>query len=160
MANINSSVKATPGSVNEGALQKREATIKFQDIIDAANAASSVDDDTITYTIPVEAGEEVVRVGVRLDEAFDDSGAGSTLTVVAGDGSDADGYITSAELHVDGTEISWVANTGALVVGGASARGKLYTSDDTIDILLTPSSYNLNELTQGKAVVTAYIAKF
>jgi len=157
MANIDAIVQSTPGSINEGALQKREYTFRFQDIIDAGTYA---DDDTYTAQIPVFAGEKVVNVGANLVTAFDDSGSGSTLTLVAGDGADADGYLTSAELHVDGTEISTVADTGAFVVGGSGARGKLYTSDDTIDIVLTSSSYNFGELTQGEAVVTAYVAKF
>lgn len=158
MANLTSTKQGTPGSINEGASFKREAVIDWSDIVSIGTFA---DNDTATFTIPVKAGEEIIRAGVKLVTAFDDSGSGDELNVEVGDGSDANGYITSAALHTDQSEISWVSDTGAYIVGGSGARGKLYTADDTVDILITPNvstgtDYSLNELTQGKFVVTVY----
>ena len=158
MANLTSTQQGTPGSINEGANFKREQVISWEDI-DAIGTFA--DNDTATFTIPVKAGEEIVRAGVKLVTAFDDSGGGDELNVEVGDGSDANGYITTAALHTDQTEITWVSDTGAYIVGGSGARGKLYVADDTIDILITPNvstgtDYSLNELTAGKFVVTVY----
>lgn len=164
MANITAS-KTTVGNsiaVNAGDIKIREMSIRAEDII---NAGTFTDGDTATFAIPVKAGEIVEAVTVSLKTAFDDSGAGGELNILVGDGSDADGFITTAQLHVDDTEISYVYNTGAYFVGEAgttdpanATNGKLYTADDTIDILLVPdvssaAAYSLEELTQGEVLV-------
>lgn len=156
MANITSTRSSSPGSVQEGANFKRQMVIDWTDIVALTIPA---DGDTVTFTIPVSAGEEVTRVGVRLVDAFDDSGGGDELNVEVGDGADANGYITTAALHTDQSEITWVSDTGAFITGGAANRGKLYVVDDTVDILITPdvstgTPYNLNELTEGNFIVT------
>lgn len=158
MANITSSKTVVGNSiaVNAGDIISRKLVISYSDIV---NAGTFADNDTVTFQIPVKAGEVVDNVGVKLVTAFDDSGSGDELNVEVGDGADPNGYITSAQLHVDATEISYVANTGALSIGGSGARGKLYTADDTVDILITPNvstgtDYSLDELTQGELVVT------
>jgi hypothetical protein len=61
MANLTSTKQGTPGSINEGASFKREQVIDFADI-DAIGTFA--DDDTATFTIPVRAGEEIIRAGV------------------------------------------------------------------------------------------------
>jgi hypothetical protein len=98
---------------------------------------------------------------VKLVTAFDDSGSGDDLTITIGDGDDADGYITAADIHTDATEISYVANTGALL---DNENGKVYTSADTVDILFSPDTdndapYSLNELTAGEVVIKLEIAQ-
>jgi len=158
MANIDSTKAAVLQSINEGASQGASMTITAKDI---RNAGTFADNDTATFKIAVDANTEVERVSAYLEQAFDDSGAGDELNVTVGDGADPDGYLTSAQLHTDDTPITSVANTGAFVVGGSGARGKVYTSDDTIDILITPNAstgtdYSLNELTQGKLIVKAW----
>jgi hypothetical protein len=155
MANQTVSKVARLKSINESALKVEELVINYYDLL---NGATFADNDTETLTIPVSAGEIVTDVKVSLNTAFDDSGAGDELNIEVGDGSDADGYITSAQLHADATEISYVANTGAYI---DNENGKLYTADDTIDVLLTPNvstgtDYNLDELTAGKVTVTVY----
>jgi hypothetical protein len=167
MANVTSTQAADPGSINEGASVRRTQIIDFSDIVAAGTYA---DNDTATFTIPVKAGEVVTRIGVKLETAFNDSGAGDELNVEVGDGSDANGYITTAALHTDQTEISIISTddatySGAYLNDGTTdntINGKLYTSDDTIDILLTPNvstgdDYSLNELTAGKVKVVAHI---
>jgi hypothetical protein len=166
MANVTATKAASAGSINEGASYKRSHDISWSDIV---NAGTYSDNDTATFTIPVKAGEVVEMVGVKLITAFNDSGSGDELNVEVGDGSDANGYITTAALHTDQTEIDYVFNTGAYFQGTDSAtettsnviNGKSYASDDTLDILITPNvstgtDYALSELTAGKFKVTVY----
>jgi hypothetical protein len=167
MANVTSTQAADPGSINEGASVRRTQIIDFSDIVAAGTFA---DNDTATFTIPVKAGEVVERIGVKLETAFNDSGGGDELNVEVGDGSDANGYITTAAIHTDQTEISIISTDDATYSGAYfndgttdnTINGKLYTSDDTIDILLTPNvstgtDYNLGELNAGKLKVVAHI---
>ena len=166
MANVTSSQQANPGSINEGASNRKEQIISFQNIVDAGTYS---DNDTATFTVPVEAGEVVTRIGVQLLEAFDDSGSGDELNVEVGDGSDANGYITSAPIHADQTEISIISTDDASYSGAYfndgttdnTINGKLYASADTIDILITPNvstgtDYALSELTAGKLKVVVH----
>lgn len=143
-----------------GSVFSETLNITATDIV-AQVGSSLADNATTTFTIPVKAGQVVDTVGVKLITAFDDSGSGDELDVSVGDGSDADGYITNADIHTDQTEITYVANTGAYVVGGSGARGKLYTADDTIDIVFTPNvstgtDYSLSELTAGELEVKVF----
>jgi len=169
MANVTSSKQASPGSTQAGASVIREQKIRFQDIIDAGTYS---DNDTATFTIPVLAGEVVTRVGVELVTAFDDSGAGDELNVEVGDGSDANGYITTAPIHTDQTEISIISTddatySGAYLNDGTTdntINGKLYATADTIDVLLTPNvstgtDYALSELTAGELRVVVHGVK-
>jgi len=155
MANIDVTKQETIEPIPASGSFKRELTIDFEDI---SGAGTYADNDTATFTIQVFAGELVKDVAVVAVTDFDDSGSGDELNVTVGDGADADGYIASAQLHADDTPITYVANTGALL---DNENGKVYTADDTIDILLTPNvstgtDYSLNELTQGKFVVKVW----
>lgn len=159
MANVNSTLGSSPGSVQEASGFRRQMVIDWQDVV-AAAIDSTTDADTVTFQMPVFAGEEVTHVGVKLVTAFNDSGGGDELDIIVGDGTDPNGYIETAALHVDQTEITYVSNTGDLVDANAEGDAtKLYVADDTIDMLLTPDGstgtpYNLNELTVGRAIVT------
>lgn len=136
------------------------------------NSGTYADSAAATFTIPVFAGEAVTAIGVKLIEAFDDSGTGSALNVEVGDGSDANGYITSAPIHVDQTEISVISTDNATYSGAYfndgttdnTINGKLYTSDDTIDVIITPAAtgnaYSLNELTAGELLVTVFLKSY
>ena len=128
-----------------------ELTISFEDF-SVANAGTLADDATKTFTYAIPAGSLVTKCSAKLVTAFDDSGSGDELNVEVGDGADPNGYLTSAALHTDQTEITYVANTGALL---DNENGKVYTAADTIDILFTPdvstgTDYSLNELTAGE----------
>jgi hypothetical protein len=155
MANVTSTKQAATLTANEAGLIKKEIVIDWEDINDAGTYA---DNDTATFTIDVKAGQMIKDVAVKLVTAFDDSGAGDELNVEVG-ATDVDGYIATAALHTDQTEISYVANTGALL---DNENGVVVTADDTIDILITPNvstgtDYSLNELTAGEFVVKAWI---
>jgi hypothetical protein len=126
-------------------------TITFEDF-SVANAGTLADRATKTFTYVIPAGSLVTKCSAHLVTAFDDSGSGDDLTITVGDGDDADGYLTAADIHTDATEITYVANTGALL---DNENGKVYTAADTIDILFSPDTdndapYSLNELTAGE----------
>ena len=127
-----------------------EFTISFEDF-SVANAGTLADRATKTFTYAIPAGSLVTKASARLVTAFNDSG-GDELDVIVGDGDDDNGYLTTAAVHVDQSEITYVANTGALL---DNENGKVYAAADTIDILFTPdastgTAYSLNELTAGE----------
>lgn len=126
-------------------------TITFEDF-SVANAGTLADRATKTFTYAIPAGSLVTKVSAHLVTAFNDSGSGDDLTLSVGDGSSAVGFLTAADIHVDATEITYVANTGAYI---DNENGKIYTTADTIDILFSPDTdndapYSLNELTTGE----------
>src|SRR6056300_2075100 len=105
MANLDIDDKGQVLSNNEvGRGWNFKRVIDFNDF--ATNGASESDDDTQTYQlIPLPVGAYVRDVMIFLNEAFDYTGSETTLTAVIGDTGDADGFVTSTELCVDGTEI-------------------------------------------------------
>jgi hypothetical protein len=132
-----------------------ELVIKYTDFTE------TTDDTAQTFTYAVKAGDMVTDVAARLRTAFNDSGGGDELDVIVGDGSGTTSYLTLALLHTDGTEITYVANTGAYI---DNENGKLYTGADTIDFKFTPNastgqSYNLAELTAGEIVFKMRIVR-
>ena len=137
MANI-TATKTTVGNsiaINSGDIKIRQMLVRA---IDIANAGTYATDDTVTFHIPVLAGEVVTDVSAHLVTAF--AGSGDQLNLIAGDGGDDNGYLETAALHVTQTEISYVWNTGDLFLGEAGTtdpenvtNGKLYLVDDTID---------------------------
>ncbi len=142
-------------SHQEGVARRTQMSITWEEIV---NGGTYADNDTCSFTIAVKAGTMVKDVAVKLVTAFDDSGGGDELNVEVGDGNDDNGYITSAALHTDQSEITYVANTGAL---SDNENGIVYTAADTIDILFTPNvstgtDYKLSELTAGEILVSVW----
>lgn len=139
-------------TLNESAFgMTDELVIDFNEF-SVAKAGVLADGATKTFTYAIPAGTMVTDVSAYLSTAFDDSGGGDELNVIVGDGSDDDGFLTSAALHVDQSEITYVANTGAYI---DNENSKVYTVADTIDIKFTPdistgTPYSLNELTAGQ----------
>ena len=126
-------------------------TITFEDF-SVANAGTLADRATKTFTYAIPAGSLVTKVSAHLVTAFNDSGSGDELDVIVGDGDDDNGYLQAAAVHVDQTEITYVANTGALL---DNENGVVYVGADTLDIKFTPdgstgNAYSLNELTAGE----------
>ena len=137
-----------------------EYTITYKDF-SVDNAGTLVDDATLAFTYTVPVGSQVRNVAAHLVTAFDDSGGGDELNFIVGDGTDDNGYLTTALVHTDEAEITYVANTGILL---DNENGKVYTTADTIDILFTPNAatgtpYSLNELTAGEIVFKFDIAQ-
>ncbi len=125
--------------------------VEWQDF-SVDNAGTLADNTAKTFTYVIPAGTAVVSASAYLIEAFNDSGGGDELNVIVGDGTDDDGFLASAALHDDQSQITYVWNTGAYL---DNENGKAYTTADTIDIKFTPNistgtDYSLNELTAGK----------
>lgn len=116
---------------------------------------------------PIPAGSIVEQVAIKLVTAFNDGGGGSYLNVTVGDTTDADGYITSWEIHTDqGNSTSQYVN-GAYLNDGTTdhtVNGKLYEGTaNTLKATFTPAAsggaYNLAETTAGQLKVYARIAE-
>ncbi|MFQ5592335.1 MAG: hypothetical protein ACE5HE_14330 [Phycisphaerae bacterium] len=109
-----------------------------------SRAITEDDTNTTVHAITVPAGSFVPPYGVTLyvAEVF----AGGTPSLDVGDGSDTDGWVDTTDVTettagcYSGTE----ANTGAY-----AATGKVYTAEDTIDVVVSAS------LTGGTAYVIA-----
>lgn len=132
------------------------------------NTAQTISSFAVTTNTAVEFVAMVLR---RPFDSGDTNYTGSTLITV-GDGSDADLFLTSTELNVDGTEvfiqypplpaytISYTVLTNSLTniyvnaitttpTGSALGR-KVYTANDTIDVVFTPNEEeSLSALTNG-----------
>tara|TARA_R110002051_G_scaffold272_1_gene1118 strand:+ start:281 stop:745 length:465 start_codon:yes stop_codon:yes gene_type:complete len=128
-----------------------ELIVDFNDF-SVANAGTLADNATYIVSYSVPAGTHLRNISANLTTAFDDSGSGDELNVSAGlTGGDVDGYLASAAIHVDMTEITTVVNTGALLDNENAVH---FASADTIDFLFTPNAstgtnYSLNELNAG-----------
>ena len=135
-------------------------TVDFTDF-SAQAAGTLADSATKSFDYVIPAGAIVQKVAFKLNTAFDDSGAGSQLTIKIGDDDTPAGYIGAAQIHVDSTEVTYAYNDGTyFTVGGNAntANGKLYTTaGKEFKLLFTPASggtaYSLNELTQGNITV-------
>ena len=141
-------------------------TIKSGDFA-AAVIGTKADDATHTIDYDIPQGAVVQKVAYKLNEAFDDSGSGISLTLTVGDDDAAAGYIGASQLHLDGTEVTYAYNDGSYFTAGGDANtvnGKLYTADGKeFKILFTPdatgTAYSLNELTQGSITVFIEMAR-
>lgn len=110
--------------------------------------------------IEIPAYGKVHDVTFYLEEAFD-GGATTTMTITIGDGTDADGYITSKVVHVDGTEVFSAQIDGAYfndVTTDNVINSKYYATADTLDVVFTATGANVDVLTQGKIHILARIS--
>jgi len=90
----------------------------------------AVADTDQTLTVSVEAGEAFRVVAFRLVETFEDQSdaALNDTKITIGDGGDADRFFTVTQVNENGTEV--------LYKSGALADPYIYTTTDTIDILV------------------------
>ena len=137
-------------SIQESAAGWTDEFVVTWDSFSIANIGVIADSTahTFQYTIPL--GSVVCNVGAELITAFDDSGGGAQLNVIVGDPGDDNGFLTTAALHTDQTEITKVVNTGTLI----ATATKAYAAASTIDVKFSISgaAYTVNELTSGKVV--------
>jgi hypothetical protein len=137
------------------------------DYTDFLGVTSASDNDTVTiscFNIP--AYSVVESVGFRLVTAFDDSGGGTSGTIILGDEDNDDGFELSRVIHVDATEVFMGFNTGAYFIGTGSGdaettsnviKGKAYTAAKTVKAVFTPAGYKMEESTAGKIILLARI---
>ncbi len=156
-------------TVNEAGSQTFTDSITIKSTDFAAAVIGTKADDathTVSYTIP--QGAIVQKVAFKLNEAFDDSGAGQSLTITAGDTDTAAGYIGAAQIHLDNVEVTYAFNDGTYFTAGGdgnTVNGKLYTAaGKEFKLLFTPaagsgSAYSLNELNAGSITVFFEMAR-
>jgi hypothetical protein len=82
----------------------------------------------------VNAGERVIWASARVQIA---AAAATDTTVTLGDGASAAGYIAAIDLEATAAG-TLVGGAGALL---ASSGGKLYTADDTVDVVYAGTTY-------------------
>lgn len=92
--------------------------------------------DVAIFNVP--AGTRVLEIKAEVTEVWDGDAA-----ITIGDGTDADGYMTDAEINT-----AAVGFRSSLKGAQPLAAGKLYTADDTIDLDVTSTTG-----TTGKVIV-------
>lgn len=108
----------------------------------------------------VHRGTLIGSVSVRVNTAFD----GTTPTASIGDDGAAEGFVTEADLNIGagGSGAGLFNGTGQYLctkhTTGPNANGKLYTEDDTIELVYTGVAPDGgNEVTQGAlSVIVTY----
>ena len=104
-----------------------------------AKKGSNLAATDVIQAITVKAGEMVIGCSAKIITA-----CSAAMTATIGDGDDADGYVTSVSLN--GTAGTVTSTTGALLQSGASTyaitQGKVYSADDTIDLVLGGTAAN------------------
>jgi hypothetical protein len=104
------------------------------EIREAIFQPTAVGSDQTKALFQVRKGERVIAASAR---ALIAAAASTDTTMTLGDGADPDGYIAAIDLE---------ATTAGTLVGGAGALlnqsgGKLYTADDTVDVVYAGTTY-------------------
>ena len=141
MANVNMTPAA--GASNYPDLEKPVAfyeKIRRIDMADAyAKKGSNLAATDVIQAVTVKAGEMVCSVSAKIITA-----CSAAMTATIGDGDDPDGYVTSVALN--GTASTVTSTVGALLQSGvtpfAITQGKVYSADDTIDLVLGGTAAN------------------
>lgn len=93
----------------------------------------------VIKAVTVKAGEMVIGCSAKIITA-----CSAAMTATIGDGDDPDGYVTSVSLN--GTAGTVTSTTGALLQSGttpyAITQGKVYSAEDTIDLVLGGTAAN------------------
>lgn len=104
-----------------------------------AKKGSNLAATDVIKAITVKAGEMVIGCSAKIITA-----CSAAMTATIGDGDDPDGYVTSVSLN--GTAGTVTSTTGALLQSGASpyaiTQGKVYSAEDTIDLVLGGTAAN------------------
>lgn len=123
-----------------GKLNLIERSINFKEVADyrASAGLAALASSDVYEILEIPAKTLVLRVGYDVTTA-----EGATATVHIGDGSDADGYVVSANLNSVGSGASALALTEGTpnTITGYSG-GKYYSAADTIDLTLNHNSIN------------------
>ena len=141
MANVNMTPAA--GASNYPDLEKPVAfyeKIRRIDMADAyAKKGANLAASDVIQAITVKAGEMVCSVSAKIITA-----CSAAMTATIGDGDDADGYVSSVSLN--GTAGTVTFTPGALIQSGSTpfaiTQGKVYSADDTIDLVLGGTAAN------------------
>lgn len=128
--------------VGPAGLKTGAVTFSYKDI----NAASAIN-------VPVAAGSKIVEVKLVVGTAW----AGASNALIVGDGSDTDGFITTAAGGVASLTANAIIAANGVYAFGATDTGaaelKLYSSADTIDVASADSDWTAGTAT----LVVTYI---
>ena len=105
------------------------------------NTAQTIELFSVDDTMGVEV------VAMLLNRTFEEeaNAAHNSTSITVGDGGDPDRFLTATELNVNGTEVKIKYGTGTQNV---------YTSADTVDLVVTPSALDaVSELDKGKVTI-------
>jgi hypothetical protein len=130
-------------------------TLEHTDLTTATTNTAQV------FNVPVLAKQGVEVVAYVLREPFQDvaTNGNNTLTLTIGDGSDADLFLTSTEMCVDGTEVftkfpAPMVNSGTASNVTLLASSKVYTADGNMVLTVTPhTNYGVAAMDAGKVEV-------
>ena len=104
-----------------------------------AKKGSNLAATDVIKAVTVKAGEMVCSVSAKIITA-----CSAAMTATIGDGDDPDGYVTSVSLN--GTAGTVTSTVGALLQSGSTTyaitQGKVYSADDTIDLVLGGTAAN------------------
>ncbi len=104
-------------------------------------------------TLDVAAGQGFTLLYADVIEEFVGVAGTDSLTVIVGDGADADQFLVSLELATESTELVGKFGTGL-------ADGVFYESADTIDFTFTPNAENATDgFTAGVVRFYVYVAE-
>ena len=92
----------------------------------------------ILEVFPVKAGTWVQMVAAEVTTV-----EGETATIGVGDGGATSGFISAGDANATG----WLSSLITTTFSVATAGGKIYTVDDTIDVLLNTAAFNLAVIT-------------
>lgn len=121
----------TPGLVNVVNVPLDFAAIAAARVAAGQAALGAAD---VLELIPVKTGTFVLLAGIEVTTV-----EGAAATVDLGDGASAAGYVSNADLNALTYVASLVTSAYSVAVGG----GKLYTTDDTIDMVLDNASIDV-----------------
>lgn len=100
----------------------------------SANSLAALASTDILQAVGVKAGTWVPMVAVDTTTA-----EGAAATVSVGDGADDNGFVDALSINATGYGSSLITTAYSL----ATAGGKIYTADDTIDVLLNSNSIDV-----------------
>lgn len=132
---------AGPASTDTAALTGGNLVVELEssDFTEiATNTAETIQLFEVGDTMGVEL------VAMTLPRGFEESGDAThnSSLITVGDGADPDRYLTSTEVNVNGTEVKVKYGTTTQFV---------YTSSDTVDLVVTPPTANaVGALDKGK----------
>jgi hypothetical protein len=129
----------------KGGLKTAAAPFTWRDV-NANNSNGAIN-------VPIPAGSKIVEVKLVVDVAF----AGASNALIVGDGTDTDGFITTASAGVASLTAGAVIASNGVYAYGATDTGaaelKLYSSADTIDV----GSADTDWTAGSAALVVTYI---
>lgn len=144
---------------NEAAEKGATHAVKFtyKDFSTSTGTNGAAYTNTTAFPVLAKQGVECVAMVLVTPFEYTTTNGLSSVAVVVGDGTDIDRYLTSTEVCVNGTEVflkygntAW--NSGSATNVTFAYGSKVYTSDDTVDFIFTPTGteWSLSQCDKGE----------